>query len=147
MKVAVLIAIFYISNVAQAADINYCEANALKTYREYRSSLLSDSFDPSVTQSFLRKGYESNIKEGMYFKHFLSLRLVEAKLASIQAFSIECFESGNVIMKLKTINYDPEYNRREVFLKLDGGKLIIGNTSDEKASERFDRGVIYVPYQ
>jgi hypothetical protein len=147
MKPVIVLLILFLTEPTFAQGKHWCEGYALGTYKSYRSALLSNSFSPEAVEKFMPEGYRSNIKEGMYLRHFQSLRLIEAKLTNIVGYSVECKESGAAILKIKTMNFDREYNRRAIYIKREGEKYVISSTSDERESDIFDKGVSYTPYR
>ncbi|MFL0801185.1 MAG: hypothetical protein K6L80_12090 [Agarilytica sp.] len=147
MKYFLILMFLVMPEIGVASDNISCEKEALDTYKGFREALLNPNFEPHLVESYFAKDYRKNIKKGMYLRHFQSLRVVESKLAKIIEYSTQCKPSGTVIIKFKTVNFDSEYNRRLVRVKKIKSKNIITMSSDEKASESFDKNTNYKAYE
>ncbi len=86
--------------------------------------LLSSDFNPEDALSMLRDDYKDIISKGMFYSHFMALRLNEAKVSKILAYNAVC-KGDRVYLKMKTINFDSEYSSRSVTMYVGKGKKFI----------------------
>jgi hypothetical protein len=133
---------FMVNHAFGVEKANECDVKALKLYSEYRSNLLAGYFEPDKILSLLESGYESQISEGKFYRHFMSYRINEVKISKLLGYHANC-DTERINLKLKTENFDHEYSRRSMVWRLRNKGPIVIDASDNKASKKFDSGIIY----
>ena len=137
--------LIHFSGMAQGSEENMsnaCGSNALSLYEEYRSVLLSSNFNPKDALSMLRVDYKDIIGKGMFHRRFMALRLNEAKVSKILAYNAVC-KGDRIYLKMKTVNFDSEYSRRNVTMYVGKGKNFIIDYGDDIPDTSFDEGIEY----
>lgn len=141
---ALVLFLFLGGKLVSASDkeASQCEALALETYAEYRTRLLSSQFENLPILEMLRDNYADSISEGMEDQHFMSLRIIEAKIKKLLAYNATC-KGSRIYLKFITENFNKEYSRRSVTLGVAGKQVLIIDTSDDIPDPDSEQDVSY----
>jgi len=121
-----------------------CDNKALTAYEKYRTALLRSQFDPQEILAMAKADYEKQISKGMLYRHFMAVRLGEAKISRILSYNATCF-SERILLKLKIENYNTEYSRKSLTFGIKGKKIIVIDSSNDMPGTSLHENVTYKP--
>ena len=143
LKIAIACAFLLGCFKAFGSDVqSECDSSALNYYFKFRSALLENEFEPNEILSMFKPGYEEKISEGLFYRHFMAMRLKEAKVSRVLAFNSTCSED-KIHLKLKTENFNSEYSRRYMAFEKHGESFYVVGASDDKPGTSLDKDVLY----